>query len=278
MENLWGNCTADRCGMSRLKASIARSAQILYDIDRSRCKKCINCKTDEFFHLLTMASSDEMLHPLWPLTVSGVTPKDQEEEEEEGEEEEALALPLPDDEPVADAADAADAADTVHGVAEERFPPDFASTPVPDEEEEEKALAVPLPDDEGVADAADAADAGKGAADAAEGAADAAKGAADAADAAENAANAAEEIVAGHPPELVSTSASSGSTSSVYYTAESGTSSGSASSQYVTAESGSEAEEVRLEFSGFESVSDLCPRYNYSFLTTNCNRRWIRGA
>ena len=216
-----------------------------------------------------------MLHPLWPLTVSGVTPKDQEEEEEEGEEEEPLALPLPDDEPAADAADAADdAADTVHGAAEERFPPDFASTPVPDAEEEEKTLAVPLPDDEGVADAADAADAAKSAADAG----DAAEGAADAANAGEDAANAAEEILAGHPPDLVSTSASSGSTSSVYYTAESGTSSGSASSQYVTAESGSEAEEVRLEFSGFESVSDLCPRYNHSFLTTNCNRRWTRGA
>ena len=92
--------------MSRLKASIARSAQILYDLDRSRCRDCSNLKNDNFFHELTMASTEQMSDPSWSLRVAG--------REEEEEEEEPLARPLPDDpaadEPGADepAADATD--------------------------------------------------------------------------------------------------------------------------------------------------------------------------
>ena len=153
MEQPWGNCTDNNCGMSRLKASIARSAQILYDLDRNRCRKCSNCSNDNFFTAMTLASSDEMYDPRWPLSVAGIASGEEKEEEEKGEEEEeeVLALPLPED-PVSDAADAAaepadaaaDAAAEGAEGAEGGVPTDSASTTETESDAEEVRFEIEI--------------------------------------------------------------------------------------------------------------------------------------
>ena len=105
---------------------------------------------------MTLASSDEMYDPRWPLSVAGIASGEEKEEEEKGEEEEeeeeeVLALPLPED-PVSDAADAAaepadaaaDAAAEGAEGAEGGVPTDSASTTETESDAEEVRFEIEI--------------------------------------------------------------------------------------------------------------------------------------